>query len=182
MTFGGDIVARAYSMHNRRSVLQSVPKNYSDEFYTPAAIVAALGHFDLDPCCGPKSYALRNIRLPESGLTAVWKGRVWLNPPYLHIHEWIAKFKAHGDGVALFNARPDTRWFQSLAEDADGLLWLRGRLEFERPSGASGKGPVGSVLIAYGGQNFASLLNSGLPGIVMTVAKQTGNLKLETGN
>jgi len=149
--------------------------DYSDEYYTPSHIVTSLGRFDLDPSAGPKSHARRNIRLPKDGLSAKWTGRVWMNPPYSTLHRWLQRFVAHGDGVALVNARPDAKWFQYLCAHADAILWLRGRVRFERPDGTSGGSPVGSVLVAYGERNAAALLASGLPGVVMTVRHCTPN-------
>lgn len=155
------------SMAKRRSILDAIrPKDYSDEFYTPDPIVAALGAFDLDPCAGPKSHASVNIRKPDCGLAADWQGRVWMNPPYWRIHDWLTKFAQHGNGICLVNARPETRWFQRLLECADAALWMRGRISFEQPNGKRGHGPVGSVLVAYGRKNAGALLCSGLPGIV----------------
>ena len=162
-----ELEARAASMHSRKSILDAIqPKDYSDEFYTPDPIVDALGAFDLDPCAGPKSHAKRNVRKPECGLTTEWKGRVWMNPPYWRIHDWLAKFQAHGNGICLVNARPDAKWFQRLAEGSDAILWMRGRIQFEQPSGKKGHGPVGSVLVAYGKRNADALIWSGLPGFV----------------
>lgn len=163
---------RLHSMGNRKDYLTAtVLAGYSDEFYTPASIVTKLGKFDLDPCAGPKSHATLNIRFPDNGLEAKWKGRVWMNPPYLEIHQWILKFQEHANGIALFNARCETGWFQRLAAAADALLFVKGRIQFERPDKKPGHGPVGSVMIAYGKRNALALSKSGIPGI-LTFPKQ----------
>lgn len=91
-----------------------------------------------------------------------------MNPPYLEIHDWLEKFQAHGNGVALLNARCETKWFQSLASGADALLFVKSRIMFKRPSGNEGHPPVGSVLIAYGPENAIALKQSGIPGLVLT--------------
>jgi hypothetical protein len=144
--------------------------NYSDEWYTPTRIVSALGPFDLDPSAGPMSHAARNIRAPmECGLSQDWAGRVWLNPPYSNVHEWLVKFIQHGDGIALVNARPETQWFQELAGKASAVLWLKGRIQFDMPEGPSKHPTVGSVLVAYGERNASALLSCGLPGVFMDV-------------
>jgi len=145
-------------------------KGYSDEWYTPPRIVSALGPFDLDPCAGPMKHAAQNLRHPdECGLSVAWAGRVWLNPPYSNVHEWLAKFIGHGNGIALVNARPETKWFQHLAVTASGILWLRGRIKFQMPDGASKHPTVGSVLVAYGDSNAEALRVSGLPGVLTEV-------------
>jgi phage N-6-adenine-methyltransferase len=152
--------------------------NYSDEWYTPPRIVAALGPFDLDPCAGPMAHAARNLRREDDGLAQPWAGRVWMNPPYSNVHEWLEKFISHADGVALVNARPETQWFQRLCADAAAVLWLRGRIQFDMPSGPSKHPTVGSVLVAYGERNASALLASGLPGVVMTVRHCTPNIPI----
>ena len=153
---------------------------YGDEFYTPPRIVTALGPFDLDPCAGPMAHAARNLRREEDGLAQTWAGRVWLNPPYSTIEDWIERFIQHGNGIAFVNARPDTQWFQTLAAKADAVLWLRGRVHCLRPEGVKQTtATVGSVLVAYGDRNAAALLASGLPGVVMTVRHCTPNLSSE---
>jgi hypothetical protein len=153
----------------RRNSLKARNKlwiRYSDEWYTPDKIVSALGPFNLDPCAGPKRHARINFRLPHrDGLRRAWRGRVWMNPPYREIHGWLQRFQDHGDGIAMVNARPDTRWFQRLAAGASALLWLSGRVQFERPGLPDNNPPVGSVLVAYGRDNAAALKRSGLPGI-----------------
>mgnify|MGYP002132204706 FL=1 len=113
------------------------PAHYSDEWYTPAEIPAAIGGFDLDPCAGPSSHASVNWRSSEGadGLNQPWSGRVWLNPPYSNVHDWMERLISHNDGVALVNARPETQWFQRAASKARVALWLRRRIDFARPDG-----------------------------------------------
>ena len=138
---------------------------YDDEWYTPDYIVEALGVFDMDPCAGPKRFAKLNISLPEDGLKCDWQGRVWLNPPYSTIEDWIKKFVAHRDGIILVNARPETQWFQYLARNASMILWLKGRLAFGHAGNMSKRATVGSVLVAYGQNNAIVISRSGLDGI-----------------
>jgi len=164
---------RMRQMRIRQSVVYpgaSSASQYSDEWYTPEKIPAALGPFDIDPCAGPMKHAARNIRHPEEcGLSVEWSGRVWLNPPYSNVHDWLAKLIAHNDGIALVNARPETQWFQKSVERATAVLWLRGRVDFARPDGKKAHPPVGSVLVAFGQRNAEALERAGLPGIVMRV-------------
>ena len=143
--------------------------HYSDEWYTPNATVQALGEFDLDPCAGPKSHARRNIRRPVNGLKTAWRGRVWLNPPYSDVHSWLDRLIEHGNGIALVNARPETLWFQTAAAEAEAALWIRRRVEFERPDGVPTRPPVGQVLLAYGEQNAQAMRDSAIAGIFMRI-------------
>ena len=146
---------------------QGKPIHYSDEWFTPAHIPAALGLFDLDPCAGPSNHARRNIRLPECGLSIPWEGRVWLNPPYSTIDAWLDRLAAHGAGTAIVNARPETQWFQKAIETAKSVFWLKGRVNFIRPDRIATNAPVGSCLIAYGDEDAEALAACTLPGRLM---------------
>lgn len=90
-----------------------------------------------------------------------------MNPPYSTVHQWIERFAAHANGIALVNARPETKWFQGLAERANAVHWLRGRVDFSRPDGKPTHPPVGSVLVAYGTANVEALRGCQLPGVTM---------------
>jgi hypothetical protein len=138
---------------------------YSDEWWTPPAIVKRLGKFDLDPCAGPcSSHARRNNRR-ANGLTLRWTGRVFLNPPYSNVHDWLERFQAHGNGIVLVNARCETLWYQRLAAGASAILFPKGRISFLGPRRSAKRPPVGSALIAYGAKNAVLLARSGIDGL-----------------
>jgi len=145
--------------------------HYSDEWFTPCRIVQPLGIFDLDPAAGPMNHATRNFRAVhgEDGLALPWEGRVWLNPPYSNVHLWLEKMAAHGNGIALVNARPETQWFQKTAAGATALLFLKGRIKFLRPDSEPTNPTVGSVLVAWGEDNYAALRSSALPGLLTLI-------------
>jgi phage N-6-adenine-methyltransferase len=143
--------------------------HYSDEWYTPPEVPAKLGPFDLDPAAGPMRHAKENWGHGTDGLAKDWHGRVWLNPPYSNVNEWLDKFAAHGNGIALVNARPETVWFQRIVKQAHAVHWMRGRVNFIRPDGKATHPPVGSVLVAAGQANAKALQESGLPGVTMLV-------------
>lgn len=154
----------------------SITVVYSDEWYTPPDLVFALGEFDLDPCAGPMSHAIENWRWPEKdGLSAPWHGRVWCNPPYSLNERFLGKLIAHGEGVALVNARTDTHWFQDALSRAHAALWLRGRVPFRRrPSDPEMRGGIGSsVLIAYGERSAELLSMSALSGVLTEITKRS---------
>lgn len=153
----------------------------TDEWLTPPGILEALGPFDLDPCAAldqPWPTAARQLTVEDDGLDQPWAGRVWLNPPYSDAAAWMARLAEHGQGIALVFARCETSWwFAHVWPSASALLFLRGRLTFHRPDGSLSKaghnagGP--SVLIAYGMNDAASLLASGLPGAYVRTATLT---------
>lgn len=128
----------------------------SDEWFTPPAVFDALGcRFDLDvaaPINGPL-----HVPAPRwfstAGLDQDWSGFVWMNPPFggrNALGPWLAKFFAHGDGIALVPDRTSAPWFQAAWRSADAVLFTR-KLRFIRPDGSEGKSPSnGTALMASG--------------------------------
>lgn len=142
----------------------------SVEWYTPPEIFEALGlNFDLDPASPagglPWVPATRHYCRADDGLSQLWQGRVWLNPPYgLGISRWMGRLAKHGDGLALVFARTDMPWFQRAMSEATATCFIKGRLRFipdkeiHRPRLASAP----SVLLAYGLPCTLALAESGL--------------------
>lgn len=131
----------------------------SDDWITPKWLVDRLGPFDLDPCaCIPQPWpcAKRQYTAEDNGLMLPWDGLVWCNPPYgSKAGAWLNRLALHGNGIALMFARTETRAFTAnVWPFASMLLFLCGRLTFNRPDGSAPRqghnsgGP--SVLIGYG--------------------------------
>lgn len=151
--------------------------NENDEWYTPSWLFDALGvQFDLDPCSpgSPPSTvpAHQHLTKDENGLAAPWTGRVWLNPPFSSKRDWYDRLVDHGDGICLMPNRTETHDLQTYMNAADALLFLKGRIYFERGSrpgankvGANTTPPFGFVLCAYGKTNAIDLMESKLIGI-----------------
>ncbi len=145
-------------------------ENTKVEWLTPPELVKKLGEFDLDPCSpveAPFLHAEHNFTILDDGLNIEWFGRVYLNPPYGRGMElWIEKLKIHGNGVALIFARTETRlFFQHIWNDADAVLFVKGRIKFYHVTGIQGGTPgAPSVFIAYGKENAMALKNSGIEG------------------
>jgi hypothetical protein len=157
----------------------------NDEWYTPSWMFRALSiEFDLDPCSPgvpPSSVsAKRHLTKADNGLTAPWDGSVWLNPPFSSKRPWYERLVEHGNGIALMPARTETHDFQEYMRAAQGLLFLKGRIYFERGHrpGAQGSGnskslkprvittpPFGIVLCAYSKTMADALLDSALLGV-----------------
>ena len=148
----------------------------SQTHLTPPELIRVLGEFDLDPCAAPLPRpwpsARWHITLPDDGLAAPWRGRVWLNPPFdrYQVGAWVDRLAQHGDGILLVHARTETDWFNRVWRSADALLFKHGRVTFHKPSGephsANSGAPV--VLAAYGASNVAALERSGIPGRLVT--------------
>jgi len=156
----------------------------NDEWYTPSWMFRAIAvEFDLDPCSPgvpPSSVpAKRHLTKADNGLTADWSGSVWLNPPFSSKRAWYERMVTHGTGIALMPARTETLDLQTYMSAADGLLFLRGRIYFERGSRPGGNGtggvittpPFGIVLCAYGEPMAQALFNSKLLGMRSRVCR-----------
>lgn len=128
-----------------------------DNLGTDPALFAKLDerfHFTLDVAAtSANAKCERYFDLETDGLLSRWKGRVWCNPPYSQLYDWVWNAWDNwklGDCqliVMLVPAnRPEQRWWQELVEpnrDRGGVLrteFLRGRQRFVMP-GAEAIGP-----------------------------------------
>ena len=146
-----------------------------DEWLTPPNILYALGEFDLDPCAPknrPWATAKTHYTKSDNGLLLPWKGRVWLNPPFgAGVDKWLERLCGHGNGVALLPARTETNtYFTWVWEKAASVLFLAGRLHFYHGNGKkAGPAGWGCCLVAYGGDNTATLAGCGLRGKLISL-------------
>nr|DAH84735.1 MAG TPA: DNA N-6-adenine-methyltransferase [Caudoviricetes sp.] len=130
----------------------------SDEWYTPAYIFEALGcHFNLD-VAAPLDFARCHVPADEwlwhKSLELPWSGFVWMNPPFgarNGLKPWLNKFFDHGNGIALVPDRTSAPWWQEAAKRADAVLFVAGKIRFQRPDGSTGNSPsTGTCLLASG--------------------------------
>lgn len=141
----------------------------SDDWYTPPYIFDALGcRFDLDvaaPKGGPR-YVPTDAWLCSDGLELEWRGFVWMNPPFGHQstkRAWLRKFFDHGNGIALVPDRTSAPWWQEFAPMASAILFVAGKIKFERHNGTIGESPgTGTCLLAAGERAASVLTRSGL--------------------
>jgi len=143
----------------------------NDEWLTPPEILAKLGPFDLDPCAPevrPWAPARHHFTKSMDGLSMLWHGRVWLNPPFgRKADAWMEKMAAHGDGIALLAARTETAmFFECVWRVAHAILFLKGRPHFHYITGERAAANSGApiCLIAFGAENAAKLKACGLAG------------------
>ena len=104
------------------------------------------GGFTFDAACTQANAKCPNgcaIDLGVDGLVADWEGRVWCNPPYDEIAPWVGKALdelAAGNVervVMLLPARTDQGWFHDLVLPEGRIHWIRGRVAFDPPPGAT---------------------------------------------
>jgi len=132
----------------------------NDEWLTPPGIIDKLGSFDLDPCTPDimpwKTAEMRYIK-KDDGLSKMWMGRVWLNPPFGNQQKlWLKRMVDHGNGIALIHARVEMNWFHDLVwNSAYAVLFLKGRLTFYYVNGKKAGNNSGSpiALVAYEQKN-----------------------------
>jgi hypothetical protein len=138
----------------------------SQEWYTDAAIIElarkVLGQIDLDPASCEKAQETVKARKyyceKKNGLKLPWKGRVWLNPPFVFLDAFISKLVSHiQDGsisaaIVLTPNATDTDWFHQLSDYASRTCFPSGRLKFTLPDGTTQTGKRGNA-ISYIGPN-----------------------------
>jgi phage N-6-adenine-methyltransferase len=118
----------------------------SDHWATPKDVYGALDdefRFTFDPC---------PLMAEESGLLKKWGGRVFCNPPYSAIDEFLKKGLWHLSQrdcellVYLIPSRTDTRWFHEYCIKASEIRFLKGRLKF---GDAKNSAPFPSMLVIF---------------------------------
>lgn len=122
----------------------------SDEWNTPKSLFNQLDkefHFDSDPC--PSSVPLKK------GLKNEWGKRVFVNPPYSDIKNWVQMCWGHvnlNDGVdvvvLLIPSRTDTKYWHEYVMKAKEIRFIKGRLKF---SGHKNSAPFPSAVVVFGG-------------------------------
>jgi len=141
----------------------------TDEWYTPKWVFDALGcRFDLDVACPPEGprYTPADAFYDRDSLELMWFGFVWMNPPFGNMatkRAWLSKFFDHGDGIALLPDRTSAPWWQEAAPRANAILFVNGKIKFEKPDGSVGGSPgTGTCLFAAGDKAVRVLMASGL--------------------
>jgi hypothetical protein len=141
----------------------------SDDWFTPKYIVDALGErFDLDVAAPSKHNIPARVWYSTDGLTNPWFGFVWMNPPFggrNGLEPWLARFFAHGNGIALTPDRTSAPWFRRAAAAADAVLFMP-KVKFERPDGSIGASPSnGTALFAAGARAKLALMRAQYAGL-----------------
>jgi len=142
-------------------VHESVGK--SDEWYTPKYIFDSLGCvFDLDVAHPEiKTNVPAKKIITENSLSVEWVGFVWCNPPFggrNALLPWAEKFVNNGNGLILTPDRTSAYWWQYLAEKCEYVLFVRGKIKFEKPDGTTGNSPANGTTIFSLGKNGENAL------------------------
>lgn len=144
--------ADLYVGETRRTVLPE-----GGNWYTPEPLFRDLesryGPFDLDVAASiDNAKCARFYSVEEDGRVQPWSGRVWCNPPYRRLIEWVRKAYEEVQAgrcervVMLLPAQTSTAWFHDYALPFGGLEWIRGRVRF---GGCTADGYAGSVVVVF---------------------------------
>ena|SRR5882762_8103965 len=114
----------------------------SDDYSTPQDVRESLDSefsFTLDPCPLQEVDFLAGLRS--------WKGqRIFCNPPYSDIENWIRKWHEADLAVFLVPSRTDTYWWHEYAMKAEEIRFIRGRLRF---GGHENPAPFPSAILVF---------------------------------
>jgi len=127
----------------------------TDEWSSPRELVEpideAIGGFDLDPCSGAEEspFAANTYTEGDDGLSQQWQGRVWVNPPYSGVGEWVDKAANCDAETVVFLCKGDssTKWWHRALESATCILAIDHRLSFGDGDSAA---PFASHIFVFG--------------------------------
>lgn len=135
-----------------------MPPSQTDDWATPRDFYNSVNlhyGFELDAAASSTNYLAPNwfgLDHPDEcrrdGLTGLWAGRTWCNPPYGRgIKDWVAKASRHDDLVImLLPARTDTRWFHEYCYKKANVEFIKGRLKFGNAKTAA---PFPSMVVEF---------------------------------
>lgn len=141
--------------------LKTISGSRSSECYTPKWIFDKLDiTFDLDVASPEEKThvpATNKYTQQTDGLTSLWFGNVWMNPPFARPKPWVHKFMQHKHGIALLPTSTG-RWQLELWQDPQNKWVALPPIAFE---GFVQPMPTRCFLIAYGENNIQAISKLG---------------------
>lgn len=146
------------------------PEVDSDNWFTPKWLIEiareVMGGIDLDPASCPKANAIVKAHTfytkKEDGLSKIWRGRVWCNPPYsmpliADFSFSLLDFIGLEVPQACFLTRnaTETKWCQALLAKCDRFCLLNKRVSFWHPEKPVGTDKCGHILFYFGSNTIA---------------------------
>jgi phage N-6-adenine-methyltransferase len=152
--------------------------NGNVEWGTPSMYVdlarAVLGEIDLDPASSDKAQkivqATQYFTVLDNGLTKPWHGRVFCNPPYSHVADFVEKLITERNAgnvtaaIILVHDSTSAGWYHRLLNHADAMCVHEGRIHFIDAHGHKcDSPPYGSTFFYFGkdtatfAQHFANV-------------------------
>lgn len=162
--------------------MQVLTSHKSQDWFTPKDFIEkvrqVLGSIDLDPATSqlPQTWiqATRYFTTQENGLAQVWKGKVFVNPPYgktngkSNQEVWSKKLIKHyengeiEEAILLVNSTHGYKWYESLWTKYPVCL-VRERIRFVKPDGTvGGQAKRGQTFVYFGSnvKNFNRVFSS----------------------
>lgn len=141
----------------------------NNEWYTPRVFIdkarSVMGGIDLDPASSEQANrvvgAKKIYTASDDGLTQVWFGNVWLNPPYAQplVSQFSQKLAADYrtnkvfQACLLVNNATETKWFQEVGRVADAICFPLGRIKYLDESLEAKNQPLQGQACLYFGEN-----------------------------
>ena len=159
-----EIVTRSAVLHKIQEAKKPhvVNNSHDDEWYTPPEFIESarlvMGSINLDPASN--EHANKTVKADhifteeDNGLEQEWFGNVWLNPPYSSalVQLFADKVAERGfeQAVVLVNNATETKWFRTLVDNADAIVFKTGRIKFLKHDGQHNTPLQGQAFIYYG--------------------------------
>jgi len=170
---GGATVKEAIKEAVKRAHVANNSGN--NEWYTPSDYIElarrVMGAIDTDPAtsliANKRIMAETIYTAEDNGLTKVWRGRVWMNPPYATplismFSEAVSAKYEDGEieqACVLVNNATETAWFQRMLKAADAVCFPKGRIRFIDPDGnVSSFSPLQGQAVIYFGSNTGAFV------------------------
>lgn len=163
----------------RTEVLRRVQKNTrphvtnnsgNNEWYTPKEYIEiarkVMGSIDCDPASSGVANKIVQAKTfyteQDNGLNQTWQGNVWMNPPYAQplINLFADKLIQELDGgnikqaCVLVNNATETNWFQTMAQRANAIWFIKGRIKYLDNTGTPANTPLQGQCILYFGDDI----------------------------
>ena len=110
--------------------------------------------FTCDVCALPSNAKHPNFYSPDiDGLSQVWSGSCWMNPPYNNVPDWVEKaYRESQRGIrviALVASRSsETQWWHDYIMRASELWFVKNRLWFSK-GGVRSRSNHASVIVVF---------------------------------
>ena len=133
-------------MFSSKTEMWATPKDFFDKMNDEF-------HFTLDAAAIQENAKCDRFFTPEDdGLSQMWDGVVWCNPPYCRqTGKWVKKAyeesKKGATVVMLLPCRPDVSWFHDYIIGKAEIRFIRGRLKF---GGSKNSAPFPSMVVVFG--------------------------------
>lgn len=130
-------------MFSSKTDLWETPQDFFDELNKEF-------DFEIDVCALKDNAKCNKFYSPaDDGLTKLWTGVCWCNPPYgRSIGKWVKKaFESNNATVVmLLPARTDTKWFHEFIYGNAEIRFIKGRLKFGNSKNSA---PFPSMIVIF---------------------------------